>query len=330
MKLVTFEVKGESKVGVVTKSGEAVLDLRPTVAEVLGAKGVIRAKDQARFWIPDDMAGFLEGEDNSLELAHEAYERFGDDDEGGYSYKLSEVKLKAPVMPSKIVCIGGNYASAAIAIGMEVNDSRPDEPNTFSKGPNSIIGPGEPIVLPKQARLCYSELEMVVVMGKKGRHLNLESAMDHVVGYTVGIDFTAHDLLFKNTYYFSGHHAKAAAPDKDKVALTPGLWLGKTFDTFCPVGPWIVTKDEIPDPHKLYMELKINGKVLQSGSIEKMVCRVPNFIRWVTSYATILPGDLLFTGSLEDWQPIHPGDILEASISKIGSMRIEAIDDPTR
>jgi 5-oxopent-3-ene-1,2,5-tricarboxylate decarboxylase/2-hydroxyhepta-2,4-diene-1,7-dioate isomerase len=161
------------------------------------------------------------------------------------------------------------------------------------------------------------------VINKRGRYVEAKDAYDYVAGYTIGLDVTAHDILVKDWYMLSGRHVRAADPTKNEAPLNAGLaFRGKSFDTFAPLGPWIVTKDEIPDPHTLDIQLKINKDVLQDGNSRDMICRVPEFIKWVSDVATIEPGDVYYTGSLPDWRGLKDGDVLTATISEIGQLQV--------
>jgi 2-keto-4-pentenoate hydratase/2-oxohepta-3-ene-1,7-dioic acid hydratase in catechol pathway len=190
----------------------------------------------------------------------------------GTSYALSEVKILAPVpRPPKIVCVGMNYRDHAAESRSEV----PSVPTIFSKFPNIVIGPGEPIVLPKASRKPDYEAEFAFVIGKGGRHIPAESALEHVLGYTIINDVTARDF---------------------QTATSQWL-MGKTFDTFCPMGPWIVTADEIADPHALDISTEIGGEVLQKSNTRELVFGVPRLIEYVSTAVTLEPGDVFATGT---------------------------------
>jgi len=238
--------------------------------------------------------------------------------------------VKAPVRPSKIVGVGGNFAILRNYSGPDFwKFMKPDEPNTFCKAGNCVIGPDEPIVLPKQSNVILSEMELAVIISKPARHVDLESAYDYVAGYSVCFDMTAHDIVGKNIYYFTGKYAElGVGPGAERMYITPGLWVGKSIDTFAPMGPWIVTKDEVPEPGKLHMETKVNGEVLHSG-INEMVSDIPHILRWITTWQTLLPGDAIFCGSLPPWKPIVPGDKLQATIEKVGVLTNPCVADPT-
>ncbi len=187
-------------------------------------------------------------------------------DATGAAYDLSKVKLMAPVpRPCKVVCVGLNYRDHAAESRSEI----PTVPTIFNKFPNVVIGPGDAVVLPKASRKPDYEAEFAFVIGKGGRHISEADAMDHVLGYTIINDISARDFQ----------------------TATPQWLMGKTFDTFCPMGPWIVTKDEIPDPHALDISMEIGGEILQKSNTRELIFRIPRIIEYVSTAVTLEPGD---------------------------------------
>ena len=218
-------------------------------------------------------------------------------------YDLASVKLHAPVMrPPKLICVGLNYRDHATESRSEI----PSVPTIFNKFPNVVIGPGDPIVLPKASRKPDYEAEFAFVIGKGGRNIPAERAMEHVFGYTIINDVTARDF---------------------QTATTQWL-MGKTFDTFCPMGPWIVTADEIEDPHDLDISLEIGGEILQKSNTRELVFRIPRLIEYVSTAVTLEPGDVFATGTPSGvgfarrpprW--LKPGEEIVVRIGKIGELR---------
>jgi 2-keto-4-pentenoate hydratase/2-oxohepta-3-ene-1,7-dioic acid hydratase in catechol pathway len=213
--------------------------------------------------------------------------------------------LRAPVpAPQKIVCLGLNYRDHAAESGMEV----PKEPILFSKYPSALIGHQGEIVLPEVSTEVDYEAELVVVVGKGGRHIPRERAMEHVAGYTIGHDVSARDWQLHK-------------PGKQ--------WMtGKTFDTFAPVGPALVTADEVPDPHNLGIRLRLNGKTMQDSNTSQHIFRVDEIIAYLSKIFTLEPGDLIFTGTppgvgMARNPPVwlQPGDIVEVEIDGLGILR---------
>jgi len=214
---------------------------------------------------------------------------------------LENVRLLAPVRPGKIICIGRNYVAHAKEHEVEV----PEVPLLFLKPPSAVIGPGENIVLPPQSQRIEHEAEMVVVIGKKGRWIPIDEALDYVLGYTIGNDVTARDLQRRD-----------------------GQWTrGKGFDTFCPIGPWILTDF---DPADAMLTCYVNGEMRQMASTRDMVFSVRQLIAFASSVMTLEPGDLLLTGSPAGVGPLLPGDTVEVNIEGLGSLRNPVVEEPVR
>jgi 2-keto-4-pentenoate hydratase/2-oxohepta-3-ene-1,7-dioic acid hydratase in catechol pathway len=213
--------------------------------------------------------------------------------EGHTLWDLKNVRLLAPCDPSKIVCVGRNYAAHAAEHGNEM----PKEPLLFLKPPSSIIGPDEAIVLPESSHRVEHEGELGVVIGKQCRHLSDNAdALSFVLGYTCLNDVTARDL------------------QKSDVQFTRA----KGFDTFCPVGPHIETR---LDPRDVLVECRVNSQSRQSGSTALMAFPVPFLIRWISRVMTLLPGDLIATGTPAGVGPLLPNDHVEVSVAGIGVLR---------
>src|SRR5512137_846052 len=202
---------------------------------------------------------------------------------------LENVKLLAPCQPSKIICVGRNYAEHAKEHGAEV----PKVPLIFMKPPSSIINPGEHIVLPPQSKQVEHEAELVAVIGKRGRNILPEQAKDYILGYTIGNDVTARDLQ-----------------------KTDGQWTrAKGFDTFCSFGPWIDTDFDVTDA---LISCKVSGQPRQMASTRDMVFNVGKLIAFISSVMTLEPGDLIFTGTPAGVGPLHDGDVVEVDIDGLG------------
>jgi 2-keto-4-pentenoate hydratase/2-oxohepta-3-ene-1,7-dioic acid hydratase in catechol pathway len=202
------------------------------------------------------------------------------------------------VKPSKIICLGRNYAEHAKELGHEV----PKEPVIFLKPPSALIGPNETIILPKKSKEVHHEVELAVIIGKKGKNIPKEKAMDYVLGYTVFMDITARDLQWE--------------------AKRKGLpWtLAKGFDTFAPIGPRIVPKEEL-DVSDLEIGLKVNGEVRQLSRTSKMIFTIDEIISYVSSIMTLEEGDIIATGTPEGVGALKDGDIVEAWIERIGILK---------
>lgn len=209
----------------------------------------------------------------------------------GERIALKEVKLLAPTIPSKIVCIGKNYADHVAEMGREVNP----EPTIFFKPSSAIIGPGDSIVLPAQSEQVELEAELAIVIGQLTKSVTQADAMKHVWGFTIANDVTARDLQ-----------------------ATDDQWArAKGFDTFCPLGPWIET-EFVPDGQ--VVESRIGGDTKQQASIDLMLHNVPKIISYVSENMTLLPGDVILTGTPAGISKISAGQIVECEIEGIGTL----------
>jgi 2-keto-4-pentenoate hydratase/2-oxohepta-3-ene-1,7-dioic acid hydratase in catechol pathway len=223
----------------------------------------------------------------------------------------ANVTLLAPIPDArKIVCIGLNYRDHAAESGVPV----PTEPVLFSKYPTALIGHGAPIVLPRVSHEVDYEAELVVVIGRKGRHIPRQRAREYVGGYAVGHDVSARDWQLNK-------------PGKQWMA-------GKTFDTFAPVGPELVTPDEVPEPQNLGIRLRLNGQTMQDSNTSQLVFGVDELIAYLSQVFTLEPGDLIFTGTppgvgMARKPPVwlKAGDIVEVEIDKLGTLRNTVIAD---
>jgi 2-keto-4-pentenoate hydratase/2-oxohepta-3-ene-1,7-dioic acid hydratase in catechol pathway len=231
-------------------------------------------------WVLDDKVGPITGSP------------FGEFYRGEAATELSAVRLLAPVIPSKIICVGRNYAAHAREHDAEV----PDIPLIFLKPPSSLAGPGDAILLPPQSQQVEHEAELAVVIGRRGRWIAAEDALDYVLGYTLANDVTARDLQRRD-----------------------GQWTrSKGFDTFCPIGPWVETD---LDPADRVITCRVNGAVRQMASTREMVFNVRQLVAFASSVMTLEPGDLLLTGTPAGVSPLAPGDEVEVAIEGLGSLR---------
>jgi len=216
---------------------------------------------------------------------------------------LSDVKLCAPIpKPTKIVCVGLNYRDHAIESKMEI----PSRPTIFSKYNNTVIGPDDNIVIPNNTQKPDYEAEFAFVIGKGGRHIKAEDWPQHVFGYMNLNDVSARD-----------------------VQLAVSQWvMGKTFDTFAPMGPYLVTADEIEDPHNLNISLTLNGETVQNSNTKELIFKIPYLIEFLSSIMTLEAGDIVTTGTPSGvgmaWDPpkwLKPGDEVVVTVEGLGSLR---------
>ena len=205
---------------------------------------------------------------------------------------LSSVKLLAPVNPSKIICVSRNFPDHVKEQGNDI----PEIPVLFLKPPSAIIGTNEDIIIPPQSTQIEHEAELAVVIKKMGRWIPSEEAMEFVLGFTIANDVTARDLQYREEQWTRA----------------------KGFDTFCPLGPWIETDFE---PSDSLITCHVNGDLRQMGSTREMIFTVPQLIAYASSIMTLLPGDILLTGTPAGVGPLTPGDVIEISIEGIGTLR---------
>jgi 2-keto-4-pentenoate hydratase/2-oxohepta-3-ene-1,7-dioic acid hydratase in catechol pathway len=231
-------------------------------------------------------------------------EKFVNDNINTLNVINQQVRLSSPIArPSKIVCIGLNYAKHA----KETNASIPSEPIIFFKSTTSIIGPYDNVMLPKDSEKTDWEVELAFVIGKKASYVSQEEAMDYVAGYVLHNDISERAFQLER----GGQWAK-----------------GKGCDTFAPLGPWLATKDEIANPNNLRLWLKVNDKIMQDGNTDDLVFNIPQLVSYLSQFMTLLPGDIISTGTphgvgLGFNPPIYlkEGDVVELGIDGLGTSK---------
>jgi len=318
MKLVTFETGATTRVGAIC-SDNRIVDLHTASAlylrDVQGEAIFYRLADAL---VPPEMRALFRGGDTSLDAARKAYEHanvLGENARGPRGetlfYSVADVKLRAPIIPKKFFHTAGNFREhheEATKAGF----SHPVMPwIVFFQNTDAIIGPGEPVIYPEHLtqELDY-ELELAVVLKKGGKHFTPEEAPDYIGGYVIFNDVTARDI--------------------QRREMKSGVFsFCKGIDTFCPLGPWIVTADEIPDAHNLAMELRVNGESRQRSHSSKMSVKIPEILSHyspmgysagdVVSTGTV-SGVAAFSGDPKAWY-LKPGDVMECEIEKIGVLR---------
>lgn len=250
--------------------------------------------------LPGNLRQVLAGGSDMLRAVAELANRAG-----AVKYPVADAKYHAPIVdPQKIICVGLNYKDHAAESGSPI----PKDPVLFSKYATALIGHGETIVLPKVSQEVDYEAEFVIVIGKRGRHIPAKNALEHVAGYTVGHDVSARDWQLK----------------KDGKQ-----WMvGKTFDTFAPCGPLLVTRDEVPDPRSLPIRLRLNGQVMQNSNTNQMIFGVEDLLAYISQVVTLEPGDLIYTGTppgvgAARKPPVYlkDGDVAEVEIEGLGVLR---------
>jgi 2,4-didehydro-3-deoxy-L-rhamnonate hydrolase len=217
----------------------------------------------------------------------------------------ASTRLGPPIArPSKIICIGLNYAKHAAESGM----AAPTEPVIFFKSTTALCGPNDSLIIPKNSTKTDWEVELAVIIGKKTSYITIDEAMENVAGYAVHNDYSERAFQLERG----------------------GQWVkGKSCDSFAPLGPWLVTKDEIPDPNSLHLWLKVNGRQMQNSSTADFIFNIPFIVSYLSQFMTLLPGDMISTGTPEGvglGQKPHPiyikaGDIIELGIDGLGTQK---------
>ncbi|HTZ04034.1 MAG TPA: fumarylacetoacetate hydrolase family protein [Xanthobacteraceae bacterium] len=280
MKLLSFAAGGENFFGAVNGDGIVTLNQR------LGT---------------DSLEAALRA--GSIEAMREAGKNATPD------RKLADVKF-LPVIPQprKILCAGVNYRAHAAEIGRDL----PKQPSMFIRFADTLVGHGGALVRPTVSDNFDYEGELALVIGKAGRHIKAEHALDHVAGYTIFVDGSVRDY--------------------QKFSVTSG----KNFPGTGPLGPWLVTADEIPDPSRLMLTTRLNGKQVQHATTDQLIYSIPQIIAFCSDFTALSPGDVIATGTPEGvghsrkpplW--MKPGDVLEVEISQIGTLRAHVVDEGT-
>ena len=294
MKLASFLVNGEQHFGSVTDKG--VLDF--TQASEL------TTEEEA----PRSLAEALGEWENTLERLMRFEERMlKRPDVGGLLRKVSGVKFLPPVQsPSKILCVFVNYRSHSQEVG-----SAPSEPYFFFKHPNCIVGDGDDVLVPKFSTKADHEVELGVIIGRRGKDIQPKEAYDYVAGYTVINDMSFRDGMRRGV---------------EGTVVGRNLYKGKVADTSLPMGPYLVTRDEILNPYPLKLTLRVNGEVRQDGTTDDMIFRIPDLIASASEDNTLLPGDVIATGTcsgvgLYTGKYLKDGDLVEAQVEKVGALK---------
>lgn len=325
MKLVNYEIEDETRAGVM--KGENIVDIGAAFELVLDPTAARAVAAKAEF--TEEEEGMLISGIEPLDLI-EVFDFLGDhslravdlitgwlpdqvdplDIPEGLFVPLSSARLRAPIeRPGKITCIGLNYADHAREQGIEP----PNAPIFFLKSWNTICGPGDPIVLPPNSTQVDYEAEFAVVLGKGGKNIPEERALDHVAGYMILNDVSARDMQFGDKQWYRG----------------------KSCDTFAPTGPWIVTKDEVPDPHNLRISLTLNGQTMQDSNTSNLVFKIPYLISYLSKSVTWEAGDIISTGTppgvgVFRKPPVFlkAGDEVSITIERLGTLTNSVVGGP--
>lgn len=295
MKLLSFRADGDARLGLLT--GGKIVDVCNASMYLF--------KDS----IPSDMLSFLDEGESAMtkvkrieEVAQERWESLCST--SNIVFDGSKVEVLAPIpRPRKnVICLGLNYAEHSEETGLSV----PKYPIFFTKPPTSIIGPDAPLLFPKSTDKVDFEAELAFVFGRRGKDVREDEAYNYLAGYTVFNDVSARDLQRRHGQWFKG----------------------KSLDAFAPMGPYLVTRDEVPDPHDLEISLELNGAVMQKANTRDMLFKIPTLIKFITMDMTVEPGDIVATGTpsgvgFTRKPPVYlqPGDIVKVSIEKVGVLQ---------
>ncbi|THE11385.1 FAA hydrolase family protein [Bacillus timonensis] len=302
MKLITFTANGFTRIGALTDNNK-VIDLNYAYQAQLQSEGKYRFKEIAEAFVPSEMEAFLQGGKESIEMAKNAV-HFALENPTTYKHQLifnkEDVKIEAPLnRPGKIFAVGHNYREHILEMGRQI----PTHPVLFAKFANTIIGPQDDIPFqPVSEQLDY-EAEFAFVIGKRAKNVSEEDALDYVAGYTVANDVTYRDIQRRTLQWLQG----------------------KTVDGSLPLGPWLVTADEIKDPQCLEMVLTVNGEERQRTNTANQVFTVKRLVSFLSQLVTLEPGDLVITGTpggvVQAMDPqvwLKDGDVVRVEIEQVG------------
>jgi acylpyruvate hydrolase len=341
LKLIAFKIHTEQRFGAIV--GDKIVDLNSAYTLMLKeTKGIDYARRLASAVIPPSLTGFLESGEEGLNAAKSVFawlESKSKDLTGVEEEKIflntEEVRIGPPVpYPGKIYCAAVNYydhATESIKDPVErkkeidrLKSLNLKVADCFQKQPSLVVGPTAPIIKPKVSERLDYECELAVVIGKKGKDIPPEKVYEHIAGYTILIDVSFRDQGFPRDVEFG-------------LFKRDTNWTkGKGMDNACPIGPCIVTSDEIKDPFNPALTLitRVNGKTRQNGSVENMIIKIPNLVSYMSRGATLKPGDLIATGTCggvaSSWGPegfLKVGDVLECEIQPIGVQKHIVIAD---
>jgi acylpyruvate hydrolase len=303
MRLVSFRSHLNREIRVGSVVNQQIIDLNLAYQLMLESRGKLRAKQIAEAFLPPNMVEFLQGGDESQEIAKEVTQFACDQLKNSTPkviFSLDEVRLEAPVInPGKIICVGHNYREHILEMGREI----PEYPVIFAKYANTVIGPQDDIpFFPISQQLDY-EAEFAFVIGKRARNVKQENALDYVAGYTIVNDVTYRDIQRRTIQWLQG----------------------KTVEGSAPMGPWLVTREEIPDPSGLEVVLTVNGEVRQHANTKSLVFTVQHLVEFLSNLLTLEPGDVILTGTaggvgvaMNPPTFLKDGDVVRIEIEKIG------------
>jgi 2-keto-4-pentenoate hydratase/2-oxohepta-3-ene-1,7-dioic acid hydratase in catechol pathway len=304
MKLVSYHSQSSTHLGVLTEENK--------ILQLSSLHDLYKERISQDYIIPNDMKQFIEQSETALPYVKAILNCYEQDHENkeNPSYLLSDAELLAPIVqPEKIICVGLNYIDHC----KETNMEPPAAPVIFSKYANAIIGDKAAIELPINSNQVDYEAELVIVIGKEAKCVSEAEAEGYIFGYTIMNDVSARDLQFSD-----------------------GQWSrGKSADTFAPIGPVIVTKDEVGDPHNLDISLRLNNQIMQHSNTKNLIFKIPTIVSYLSKSMTLKPGDLIATGTPpgvgmgrdpQVW--LKEGDVLSITIENIGTLSNDVKHNP--
>jgi len=303
MKLITYTAVGNPRAGALVNEGKQVVDLNYAYQAKLQSEGKYRYEKIAEAFVPAEMQGFLEGGKESMDLAKDAID-FALKNENASQYKLvynkDEVKVGPPVTnPGKMLCVGHNYSEHIREMGRDL----PENPVVFSKFANTIVGPEDDIPYYPISEMLDYEAEFAFVVGKQARNVSEEDALDYVAGYTIANDVTYRDIQRRTLQWLQG----------------------KSVDGSAPMGPYMVTSDELTDPSGLEIFLTVNGEERQRSNTKNLVFDVKKLIAFLSNLMTLEPGDVVLSGTpagvgfaMDPQTFLKDGDVVRIEVDQVG------------
>ena len=319
MRLVTYTFRGTTRLGAMLGDTE-VIDLNRACELHRAERGERRAQALADFLVPSGMLAFLQAGDPAMDAARSALAHAQDHararreqaQAAGLLFATSEpgFRLEAPVpRPGKVLAVGVNYKDHSAETGIPL----PKRPMIFSKLSTCVNGPGMPIVKPRQSPFLDWEGELCFVVGRHARHVPAERALEHVAGFMIGDDVSVRDWQV---------HSQT-------------MMMGKSFDTHGPTGPWLVTRDEVPDAGTLDLKTWVNGELKQSSNTSQLIFGVAALVEYLSAAFTLEPGDVVFTGTpsgvgvaRNPKEFLKAGDLVRVEISGLGVLENPVVDEP--
>jgi len=308
MKLVMYQKIGDPRLGCL--DNEEIIDLNLAYEALLASDGDHRSRMKAGVVMPPETIAFLEGGDESFQAAAKTLKwmegRRGEPisvRNHPVTMKIDDVRLLAPILkPSKIICVAHNYKDFLAELGMKPHP----EPRLFAKFANAVAAYDQPIPRPSMTLCLGYEAELAFVVGRHCKHVAEADSYNYIAGYMAFNDVSASDLTKRD-----GQNLR-----------------GKSFDAFAPMGPFLLTRDELPDPHHLSVTLKVNGRTLQQSNTDQLVHNVPQLLSFCSKIFSLEPGDVVATGTpgglAKDRHPptyMNPGDLMETEIEKLGVLK---------